>query len=153
MIGPAFLLSLALLWPGTAAGVALADESSRAHLLRIFDEVRAMGGRPGENFIQQEFFAGGPDDDDTNKDLHVVVLIQPEGGRSKITVQVTRFERDRRDRNVKIARETKTTRAEVVEGAVKGLASDYEDVPLHEVLEQVEQAVRQKKKLLLLEKR
>jgi len=112
-----------------------------------------MGARPGEDFIQQEFFAGGPDDDDTNKDLHVVVLIQSESGRSKMTVQVTRFERDRRDRKVKTARETKTTRAEVVQGAVKGLASDYEDIPLHEVLEQIERAVLQKKKLLLQEKR
>lgn len=108
-----------------------------------------MGARPGENFIQQEFFAGGPDDDDTNKDLHVVVLIQPETGMSKITLQVTRFERDRRDRNVKTARETNTIRAEIVKGAVKGLTSDYGDRDLHEILEQVQRAVIQKKKLLL----
>jgi len=108
-----------------------------------------MGARPGENLIQQEFFAGGPDDDDTNKDLHVVVLIQPETGMAKMTVQVTRFERDRRDRNVKTARETNTIRAEIINRSVKDLTSDYEEGALHEILEQVQMAVIQKKRLLL----
>jgi hypothetical protein len=108
-----------------------------------------MGGRPGENFIQQEFFAGKPeDDDDTNKDLHVVVLIQPELGLERITVQVTRLERDPRDRNVKFARETKTIKAEVVKGAAKNIVSDYDDRGLHDILEKVQLAVLQKKALL-----
>jgi len=149
VVRPVVVAWLILLLPVAPGAGAVPDLSSRAHLLRIFDEVRAMGARPGENFIQQEFFAGGPDDDDTNKDLHVVVLIQPETGMSKITLQVTRFERDRRDRNVKTARETNTIRAEIVKGAVKGLTSDYGDRDLHEILEQVQRAVIQKKKLLL----
>ncbi|MBM3295467.1 MAG: hypothetical protein FJY82_13235 [Candidatus Aminicenantes bacterium] len=149
MVLPAVVASLLLFLPMAPGGGAVPDMSSRAHLLRVFDEVRAMGARPGENLIQQEFFAGGPDDDDTNKDLHVVVLIQPETGMAKMTVQVTRFERDRRDRNVKTARETNTIRAEIINRSVKDLTSDYEEGALHEILEQVQMAVIQKKRLLL----
>lgn len=134
-------------------GAAVPDLSSRAHLLRICEEVRAMGARPGENFVQQEFFAGGPDDDDTNKSLHVVVLLEPRMGWEKVTVQVTRFERDRTDRNIKTARETKTIKAEIAGGAVKNLVSDYDDRSLHGLLEQILKAILQKKDLLKEQRR
>jgi hypothetical protein len=149
-----FLLATILLAAGSAGTPsavvpgAIPDESNRAHLLRICEEVRSMGARPGENFIQQEFFAGGPDDDDTNKDLHVVVLLHSESGVEKVTVQVTRFERDKKDRNVKTAKETKSIKAEIIKGAVKNLVSDYDDRAQHDILEQILRAIIQKKNLL-----
>jgi hypothetical protein len=143
----AFLAAFSFL-PCSLPEAAVPDESSRAHLLRIYDEVKALGTRPGEYFFQQEFFIGGPDDDDTNKDIHVVVLIEPGLGTDKVTVQVTRLERDRKDRNVKTARETKMIKAEVVKAAVRNLVSDYEDRDLHETLEKIQVSILQKKALL-----
>jgi hypothetical protein len=139
----AVTLAIAFLSPLTL----FPDASSRVHLLRVYQEVKAIGPKPGDLFVQQEFFAGGPDDDDTNRELHVVVLIQPALGEDKITVQVTRFERDKNDRNIKRAVDTKTVTAEIVKGSVKNLVSEFDELSLHRTLELVQQAVIEKKKL------
>lgn len=48
-------------------------------LKEIYGEVLELGPRRGEDFIRHEFFVG-EEDDDTDKDFHLVVLIQDSPG-------------------------------------------------------------------------
>ncbi len=78
-----------------------------AVLKRVHDEVAEMGRYPGQDFVRWDFFIGGPDDDDTNKDQHVVVLIENGRGPRRMILQVTQLERSRGDPKVKYARGTR----------------------------------------------
>src|SRR4030042_1354408 len=59
-----------------------------AVLKQIHTEVKEIGPYPGEDFIRREFFVG-VDDDDTNKDIHVIVLIQSLESKEMMTIRVT----------------------------------------------------------------
>jgi hypothetical protein len=123
-------------------------EDPKIVLTQILAETRELGGRPGEDFIKHEFFIGGADDDDTNKDTSVAILIQTLDGRERMTIQVTRMERDRRDPRIKTARDTKT-----ISGALEGTVfritrSDYSQDELESLCSQILRAVRDKKRLM-----
>src|SRR4030043_1060785 len=64
-----------------------------AVLKQIHSEVKEIGPYPGEDFIRREFFVG-EDDDDTNKDIHVIVLIQSLESKEMMTVRVTEMAKD-----------------------------------------------------------
>ena len=117
-------------------------------LVRIFSEVRDFGPRPGEDFIKHEFFIGGPDDDDTNKDTSVVILIQNVDGVERMTVQVTFMTRDRTDPKIKTARETKSFAGSVRDGRWVLLRSDFPDRELEPLGAQILRAVLDKKRLM-----
>lgn len=117
-------------------------------LAKIVVETREMGARPGENFIKQEFFIGGPDDDDTNKDTSVVVLIQSIDGTERMTIQVTRMERDRSNPRIKTARETKSIVGRPDGLLFKIIRSDFIGDELDSVCAQILRAVQDKKRLL-----
>jgi hypothetical protein len=119
-----------------------------AILKKIYDEVKEMGPYPGESFILHEFFAGGPDDDDTNKDQHVVVLIQVVGGVEKMRIQVTYMERTKQDRTIKYAKEVKNISCLVAADRIKIQSSDYTDQEIKKLAPDILQAVLNKKKLL-----
>jgi len=86
-----------------------ASDDAPAIFRQVYEEVRTMPARPGEQFIRQEFFIG-EDDDDTNKDLSVSIVL-PEGGQIPVMiVQFTWMERDRSNRRISRARSTKTLR-------------------------------------------
>lgn len=118
-------------------------------LLRlIYIEVKEMGARPGEDFIQGEFFIGKPDDDDTNKDIHVVILIQSADGPEKMKIQVTYMERTLENPAVKYAKETKNLVCDVRENAVQVQRSDYAEREMKKLADDILKAVRDKKRIL-----
>ena len=117
-------------------------------LKKIYVEVKEMGPYPGESFILHEFFAGGPDDDDTNKDQHVVVLIQVVGGVEKMRIQVTYMERTKQDRTIKYAKEVKNISCLVAADRIKIQSSDYSEKEMSKLAPDILQAVLNKKKLL-----
>jgi len=146
----ALFLAAAVLGTLSRAGAEISDreKDALAILKKIFDEVKEMGPYPSESFILHEFFAGGPDDDDTNKDQHVVVLIQAVGGIETMKIQVTYMERTKQDRTIKYAKEMKMISCVVSAGRVKIQSSDYSDQEMKKVTPDILQAVLNKKKLL-----
>jgi len=119
-----------------------------AALKTIFDEVREMGARPGEDFIKGEFFIGAPDDDDTNKDTQAVILIQTVEGSERMIIQVTYMERNRDNPRIKIAKETKSLKCRIAGGRLLVVSSDYEERVLRRLAADLLQSIRDKKRLL-----
>jgi len=125
-----------------------AKAADLAALKMIFDEVKEMGARQGEDFIKGEFFIGAPDDDDTNKDTQAVVLIQTVDGSETMAIQVTYMERTKENPRIKIARETKNLKCRVGGRFLSVVSSDYEDHELRRLAADLLQSIRDKKRLL-----
>ncbi len=117
-------------------------------LKRIYDEVKEMGPYPGQSFTQQEFFAGGPDDDDTNKDQHVVVLIQNVSGKEKMTIQVTYLERTKHDPTIKYAKDVKNISCILSADKIQVQSTDYGEKEMDKLVPDILRAIVNKKKLL-----
>ena len=107
-----------------------------------------MGVRPGEDFVQRDFFIGGPDEDDTNKDIYVNIFIQTVAGTEKMRIQVTYMERTRENSKIKLAKETRELTLFLGPDAVRIERSDYDEGELSKLAEDILRAVKDKKRLL-----
>jgi hypothetical protein len=146
----ALFLSTVLLGssPCAASEIPGSEKDTLAILKNIYVEVKQMGPYPGESFILHEFFAGGPDADDTNKDQHVVVLIQVVGGVEKMRIQVTYMERTKQDRTIKYAKDVKNISCLVAADRITVQSSDYGEKEMSKLAPDILQAILNKKKLL-----
>jgi hypothetical protein len=90
----------------------------------------------------------GEDDDDTNKDIHVVILVQDVDKKEKVTIQVTYMERSKGKPVVGIAKYVKVLSYFVQENQAEIIKGDFDDKGKETVLPGVLQAIRNKKKLL-----
>ncbi len=155
MIGPLpSVLILVLLsvsaCPPRASGSAGRSNRNQDHLEvlgTIYREVKDLGKYPGEDFIKREFFIG-LDDDDTNKDQHVVVLIQTLDGQEIMTIQITALEKTKNNPNVRYAKSMKNLSCFIAAGMVTMRSSDYAETDLKRLALDILRAVRDKKKLL-----
>ena len=128
--------------------VNLIEKKDSSKILKeIYQEMKEFENYPGCNFIKREFFVG-EDDDDTNKDIHVVVLVQEVDEKEKITVQVTYMERKRGRPVVGIARYIKIFSYFVQGDQTDIIKSDFDAKEEELVLAGVLQAIKNKKKLL-----
>lgn len=143
-------ISLGTVVPWISATTPAGQKDTLAVLKKIYAEVKELGPYPSQTFIQHEFFAGAPDDDDTNKDQHVVVLIQTIDGLEKMKIQVTYLERTKENRNVKYAREMKNISCRVAAGGVEIQSTDYTNREMDKLVSDILQAILNKKKLLKL---
>jgi hypothetical protein len=147
------LLSAAPAPPAAGALVCIQAEfpenACLAALKRVHDEVLELGPYPGQDFVRWDFFIGGPDDDDTNKDQHVVVLIENAEGPRRMTLQVTQLERSRGDPRVKYARGTRHVICWLENEKLQVHRSDYGDKELEELASGILRAVLDKKRLLM----
>jgi len=108
-----------------------------------------MGPYPGDDFVRREFFVG-EDDDDTNKDIQVVVLIQSFETKDKMTIRVTEMARERANSRISLAQETRDLVCLIVGEQVEIQSSDYEKDALDSLVPDILTAVRNKKRLLKL---
>jgi len=137
-----------LLLPGRAAGNQTdAPEGTNvpALLAAVVSEVEELGRHPGESFYRWEFFLG-EDDDDTNKDIHAVVVIHDDPLRLRI--HITDLERLPANRRVRVARRTRVVFAGRTGDRMTVEKSDYPEKELGPVLRALLKAIRDKKKLL-----
>lgn len=118
-------------------------------LKKIYDEVKELGSYPGEDFIKREFFIGRGDDD-TNKDLHIVILIQPLEGGETMKIQVTFMEPTRDNPNIRYAKTVKNIVCAILEKEVTVQNSDYNRNEFEKLVPDILQTIRDKKKLLRL---
>ncbi|MGB6338374.1 MAG: hypothetical protein WBF32_01245 [Candidatus Aminicenantaceae bacterium] len=116
-------------------------------LKEIYQEMKEFDKYPGCDFIKREFFVG-EDDDDTNKDIHVVILVQDVDEKEKVTIQVTYMERSKGSPVIGIAKYVKVLSFFVLEDQTDIIKSDFDAKEKEIVLPGVLQAIKNKKKLL-----
>ncbi len=118
-------------------------------LREISAEVKAMGTYPGQDFFQQAFFVG-EDDDDTNKDIHVSILIRAEKEKDKMTIRVTQMIKDRRNPQARLAGTTREIVCLIGGESVEVRSDDYEEKEIASLVPDILTAIRNKKRLLKL---
>jgi hypothetical protein len=139
------LWSMSLAWAFASSTL---QEKSLLTLGKIYFEVKDMGFRPGEDFIQREFFIGAPDEDDTNKDISVNIFIQTVEGLEKMKIQVTYLERTRENAKVKFAKATRNLNVIMGGEALRIERTDFAPGELQKLTEDILKAVQDKKRLL-----
>jgi len=92
----------------------------------------------------------GEDDDDTNKDTQVVVLLQPFESTEKMTIRVTEMAREPAGSRTSVAKSSKALVCLVGGGRVEIQSSDYDKPALERLVPDILTAVRNKKRLLKL---
>lgn len=135
--------------PSTEKTTFATEKGSREILIKIYQEVKDLGAYPGEDFIHRDFWVGA-DDDDTNKDIHVVVLIQSVENKEKMKIQVTYMESSSSNSKMKYAKETKNIVCLVNMEKIELLHSDYSEKELTRLTSEILQAIQNKKNLLRL---
>lgn len=142
----AFVLGMFIRAPGSQP-----DTQERADVSSLFSavvaEVKELGRHPGEDFYRWEFFLG-EDDDDTNKDIHAVVIIQDDPPPLRLRIHITDLERLPGNSRVRIARRTRVLFAARVGDRMTVEKCDYPEKELVPVLQSLLKAIRDKKKLL-----
>jgi hypothetical protein len=120
-----------------------------AGLKQIHSEVKEIGPYPGEDFIRREFFVG-EDDDDTNKDIHVIVLIQSLESKEMMTIRVTEMAKDPGNPRARLAKTSRVLTCLVAEDRLEVQSSDYEEKDLAALVPEILTAIQNKKRLLKL---
>jgi len=125
--------------------------SSKGRALKIvkeiYREVTELGKYPGEEFIKREFFVG-EDDDDTNKDIHVLILIEKVYDRERMIIQVTYMQRTGINPIVKVAKNTRNIICIVEWEKISIIGNDYDEKEMNALLPKILRAIQNKKKIL-----
>ncbi|MBN2246066.1 MAG: hypothetical protein JW755_09505 [Candidatus Aminicenantes bacterium] len=135
---------------GTGAISNSADTDNIKNLKEIFNEVKEMGKFPNEDFFKRQFHIG--DEDDTNQNIHVFVLIQEIDGIEKMTIQVTYLKTSSFPK-IGIPEKTKNIVCSFQNDNVKILNSDFSDTEMKIFLKELKHSISDKKRLLGLIKK
>ena len=117
-------------------------------LKEMYKEVKELGSYENDDFIKREFHVD-LDGDWSNKEEHVVVLIQSVGDKEKMTLQVTYFQA-KKSRFIKYAKDTKVVKCYIKGDEVEIKKCDYNKKEIKSLLPDILQGIRYKKKLLKL---
>jgi hypothetical protein len=151
-MAPQFLLALLLgLGPPDIAGQSIPNgpgPDGLAALLRIREEIVDVAEFSDEGIIKWECFIGGPDDDDTNKDQSVTIMIRRRETGERMTIAITALERSRSDRRIKYARGTQSLVCGVADGKASVVSADPGLLSWDEAALAVLRAVMDKKRLI-----
>jgi len=128
-------------------GISEIKKDSSKVLKEIYREVKELGKFPSENFIKRQFFLG-EDDDDTNKDIHVFILIQNIDEKEKITIQATYMRRGKNKPVVAYAKNVRSISCVLEGDKIDIIKSDYDEMERESFLPEVLRSIRNKKKLL-----
>ena len=146
--GTVLLSFVFALTPGALSGPAPLKKYL-ALLKQVHAEVKELGPYPGEDFIRREFFVG-EDDDDTNKDIHVIVLIQSLEAKEMMTIRVTEMAKDPGNPRARLAKTSRALTCLVAEDRLEVQSSDYQEKDLAELVPEILTAIQNKKRLLKL---
>ena len=119
-------------------------------LWEIYEEIKEMGKFPNEDFYKRQFHIG--DEDDTNQNIHVFVLIQEIDGIEKMTIQVTYLKTSSYPA-VGIPDRIKNIACSFQNDNVKILDSDFPDKEMKTFLKELKRSISDKKRLLGLIKK
>ena len=127
--------------------VSLEMAKAQGLLKNILKAVGDFGRYPGEEFLRREFFVG-EDDDDTNKNDHLVVIVQDVNEGKKMTLQLTHLEPSPENPRVKDSKWSKTLVCVIDRDRVEIKQSEFEEKELAPVLGGILRAITDKKRLL-----
>jgi len=146
--GVIFLFSLPGAFSGRDAAPPMTlKEMTLETLAAVYDEMKDMPPYPGEPFIRMDVFIG-EDDDDTNKDIHAVLLAAKEHGRPALRVQIVIMERRRGLPVIRIARETRSFLCVLENDAWEVRSFSFTAAEIDGLAPGLLKAVRDKKRLL-----
>jgi len=128
-------------------GLSETNKDSHKVLKEIYREVKELGKFPGDDFIKREFFVG-PGEDDTYKDIHILVLIQNIDEKERITIQVTYLQPSENNPIIKYAKNMRSVSCLIGGDRIDIIKSDYDEKECKTMLPEVLRAIRDKKKLL-----
>ncbi|NIO20092.1 MAG: hypothetical protein GTN76_04945 [Candidatus Aenigmarchaeota archaeon] len=117
-------------------------------LKEMYKEVVELGPYKGEDFIKREFHME-LDNDENNSEEHVVFLIQDQGEKERMVIQVTYYQA-KRTRIIKYAKEIKTILCYVKGGEIEIEKCDYSENDIKSLFPDILQGIRNKKKFLKL---
>jgi hypothetical protein len=118
-------------------------------LKEIHREVLELGYRQREAFIKREFFLD-LDDDDQNKEEHVVILSCHLDGEEKMTIQVTYFQPVSKSKLVKQAINSMEILCSLRKGRITIEECDFAQEEISLLLPKILEGIKNKKKLLQL---
>lgn len=118
-------------------------------LMEIYREVKELGSYPHDDFVKREFFVG-EDPDDTNKDIHALILIQRLDQKQKITLQITYLKSSSNDSEVDYMKSVRAISWFLKENKIELIQSDYSEKERELFLPQVLRSIQDKKRLLKL---
>lgn len=133
-------------------GFSLAKKSSSEILKNIYDEIKELGPYADENFLRREFHMD-LDGKYANREEYVMVLSQNINSVQKMVLQITYFEQDKKNRFVKIAKETKEIKCEMIGEGFQIKSCDYEEKKINRLLSKILTGIQEKKRLLKLVKK
>jgi len=118
--------------------------------MEIYHEVKEMGRFPGEDFFKRQFHIG--DEDDTNQNIHVFILIQEIVDTEKMTIQVTYLKTSNYPA-VGIPIGIKNILCSIKKDDLKILNSDFSKKEMKVFLKELKLSISDKKRLLGLIKK
>ena len=117
-------------------------------LREMYKEVVELGPYKDEDFIKREFHME-LDSDENNSEEHVVFLIQDQGEKEKMIIQITYYEA-KRTRIIKYAKDIKTILCYVKGDEIEIKKCDYSENDIKSLFPDILQGIRNKKKFLKL---
>ncbi len=121
------------------------------HLRGIYDEVKEMGPRKGDNFIKREFFIE-IDGCQENKEEQVVVLIYPDLQLERMLIQITSFSSPQL-KFTRLAKSTKNISCAFLNNDLTLTSTDYDEKETEHFLKAILEGIKKEKKLLSLIKK
>ena len=146
------LLGIIVILSAPSAALAGREEPARKKgnletLSRIYKEVKELGPYPGQDFIKWDFFLG-QGDDDTNKPVHAVILIQDGKQGEKMVLLISRMEPSPGAPNVFLNKGTKEISCLVRDNRAELVSSTCTAEEMEGLLPGLLLAVQDKKRLL-----
>ncbi len=117
-------------------------------LKEMYKEVVELGPYKGEDFIKREFHIE-LDSNENNSEEHVVFLIQNQGEKEKMIIQVTYFQA-KRTRIIKYAKDIKTILCYIKGDEIEIKKCDFSENDIKSLFPDILQGIRNKKKFLKL---
>jgi len=114
-------------------------------LKEIYDEVQALGRHRNERFIKREFHLN-LDNNDSNKEEHVLVLNHSFSGPRMMVLQVTYFESKRQNSPVKYAKMIREIECCILDSGVEIRRCDYSTTEIRTLLPNILRGIRETKR-------
>ena len=115
----------------------------------IYKEVKELGKRENEAFIKGEFHFD-LDENPTNTEEHIVVLIYEMDDKERIVVQVTYFESEGFRDSIKYAKDIKLISCSLRSEELKIEKSDYDKKEINKILPDILKGIKEEKELYKL---
>ena len=156
---PLIFILVPFIWPCMAMPVCDTPQSGQPRgmiiqkaLKGIHDEVIQMGSYNGDDFIKREFWFE-LDGVEENKEEHVLVMQHSDGLNLRMTVQVTYFTKDKSQRFIRYAEDTRSVFCWVKDSILEIDKSDYSDEEMETILPGILKGIRCEKEILKLIKK